>query len=146
MPCIEIAAVQDPEQVAELQRSLEELSSYTYVAFTSKNGIHAFLHELSALKGDGAEDYVRQSGVKFCALGADAQVLEAAGYDVHIQPQEPSTQGLVREMKTRGLLDESRVLCPVPHVTGELIVSPYNVLNTEATQNAVRCTFTVPID
>ena len=119
VPCIEISAVEDPEQVAELQRSLEELRSYEYVAFTSKNGIHAFLHELDALKGAGAEEYVRESGVQFCALGADGQVLEAAGYDVHIQPHEPSTQGLVREMKTRGLLEGSRVLCPVPHVTGE---------------------------
>lgn len=120
MPCIEISAVEDPAQVQELHNALENLSSYTYVAFTSKNGIHAFLHELEELKGAGSQEYVKQSGVQFCALGVDAQVLESAGYDVHIQPEEPSTQGLVREMDVKGLLNGASVLCPVPHVTGEL--------------------------
>lgn len=118
VPCIEISAVEDPSQVAELHHALQDLSSYTYVAFTSKNGIYAFLHELETLKGDGAQDYIHQSGVKFCALGADSQVLEAAGYEVHVQPQEPSTQGLAREMNALGLLDGAGVLCPVPHVAG----------------------------
>lgn len=124
VPCIEISAVEDPEQIAELQHALEDLNSYTYVAFTSKNGIHAFLHELDVLKGAGAQEFVKQSGVQFCALGADAQVLEAAGYDVQVHPQEPSTQGLLREMSARGLLDGSRILCPVPHVTGECSQTP----------------------
>jgi hypothetical protein len=72
---------------------------------------------------------VKQSGVKFCALGADALVLEAAGYGVHVQPIEPSTQGLASEMLARGLLNGSRVLCPVPHVTGEMISLGRHVLN-----------------
>jgi hypothetical protein len=119
VPCIEISAVEEAGQIAQLHQSLEDLSSYTYVAFTSKNGIHAFLHELEVLKGAAAQEFVRQSGVQFCALGADSQVVEAAGYDVHVLPKESSTQGLVRELKARGLLAGSRILCPVPHVTGE---------------------------
>jgi uroporphyrinogen-III synthase len=109
----------DPDQVAELHGALEDLESHTHIAFTSKNGIYAVLHELERLQGDAAQQYVRDSGVQLCALGADAHVLEAAGYEVHVTPAEPSTQGLVRELQERGELDGARVLCPVPHVTGE---------------------------
>jgi hypothetical protein len=33
-------------------------------------------------------EYLRDSGIKLCALGADGDVLRAAGLPVHVSPQE----------------------------------------------------------
>ena len=118
MPCVEISALENPDQIAELRQALGELSGFSHIAFTSKNGINAVLHELENLYGASAKSAVDESGVKLCALGADAQALEAAGYPVHVVPHEASTQGLVRELAARDELDGAQVLCPVPFVTG----------------------------
>lgn len=118
VPCVEISALDDPNQIAQLRTVLSDLSQFTHIAFSSKNGINAVLHELESLHGTSAKSVLEDSGVRLCALGADAQALEQAGYDVHVKPQEASTQGLVRELASRGELDGARVLCPVPHVTG----------------------------
>lgn len=119
-PCIEITAVETPTAVAALTAALEGLSAHTHLAFTSKNGIHAVLQCLEAIHGgpEAARDAVVTSGVRVCALGADALVLEGARYPVHVRPAEASTQGLVRELVSRGEAAGAHVLCPVPHVTG----------------------------
>eukprot|EP00892_Ulva_mutabilis_P012592 jgi/Ulvmu1/9705/UM055_0043.1 len=124
VPCVEISALEDPGQVSALQQALRNLPAFTHVAFTSKNGINAVLQELDRIYRASARTIVEDSGVRLCALGADAQALEAAGYPVHVLPQEASTQGLVRELAARGELEGARVLCPVPFVTGGLVEPP----------------------
>lgn len=70
------------------------------------------------MHGEAAAGVVAAAGVRLCALGADASVLEAAGYAVDVVPSEPSTLGLVRELEQRDEAAGARVLCPVPDVGG----------------------------
>ena len=109
-----------PAEVAALTTALEGLADHTHLAFTSKNGIHAVLQTLEAIHGgpEAARDAVVASGVRICALGADALVLEGARYPVHVRPEDARSQGLVGELVARGEAGGARVLCPVPNVTG----------------------------
>lgn len=100
--------------------ALRQITTYTHIAFSSRNGVHAVLDGLHRLYGDAAADVVRGAGVRLCALGADAEVVRAAGYEVAVQPREASTQGLVRELALRGECDGANILCPVPLVSGAL--------------------------
>jgi uroporphyrinogen-III synthase len=120
VPCIEITALDDGEDIKVLDAALDGLSNFSHIAFTSKNGIRAVLNHLEAKHGELGAQFVEQSGVRVCALGADSLVLEAAGYKVHIMPEEASTQGLVRELVSRGEAKDACVLCPVPKVTGTI--------------------------
>jgi hypothetical protein len=75
---------------------------------------------LAASQGlDAAVRHVRGSGIKLCALGADGEVLwREFGLEVHVSPPEASTSGLVAELRRRGISQGTRVLAPVPLVTG----------------------------
>jgi uroporphyrinogen-III synthase len=112
--------------VAALTSELTNLSEFTHIAFTSKNGIHAVLAQLERMHGStmAARTAVAASGVRICALGADASVLRDAGYPVHLLPSEPSTQGMVSELRRRKEAAGARVLCPVPKVTGMPYFTP----------------------
>jgi hypothetical protein len=120
VPCIQITATESKTDVDALTSELSSLSDFTHVAFTSKNGIHAVLAQLERMHGStaAARTAVAESGVRICALGADALVLKVAGYPVHLLPSEPSTQGMVSELRRRKEAAGARVLCPVPKVTG----------------------------
>lgn len=68
---------------------------------------------------------VRSSGVKLCALGADADCLcDAYGLEAHVRPPEASTSGLVAELARLGLPKGARVLAPVPLVLAPLEEPP----------------------
>lgn len=138
-PCVEISALDDPNQISQLRTVLSDLSQFTHIAFSSKNGINAVLHELEHLHGTSAKSVLQESGARLCALGADALALEQAGYDVHVKPQEASTQGLVRELVSRGELEGARVLCPVPHVTGTTSSCQSHVLHVNSRVNVPLC-------
>ncbi|PNW72272.1 hypothetical protein CHLRE_16g675000v5 [Chlamydomonas reinhardtii] len=101
-------------------------SSLSHIAFTSKNGIFALLDQLAAVAGgvEAACGWLRRSGLRLCALGADGEVLVGLGLEVHVSPPEASTLGLVRELERRGEAAGARVLCPVPRVTGGLVEPP----------------------
>lgn len=115
-----------------LTSELSSLSDFTHVAFTSKNGIHAVLAQLERMHGStaAARTAVAESGVRICALGADALVLKDAGYPVHLLPSEPSTQGIVCELRRRKEAAGARVLCPVPKVTGVLFATTLCAVNS----------------
>eukprot|EP00884_Botryococcus_braunii_P012457 jgi/Botrbrau1/21211/Bobra.39_2s0012.1 len=76
------------------------------------------------------------SGIRCWALGADADVLRAAGLADVILPEKASTLGLVAAMESRGLAKGARVLCPVPLVTGGLHEPPIVPRFLEALQAA----------
>ncbi|KAF6261973.1 Uroporphyrinogen-III synthase HemD-domain-containing protein [Scenedesmus sp. NREL 46B-D3] len=126
VPGIAISRLSDHEQLQQLDNSLQQLESYSHLAFTSKNGILAVLERLAALHGgpEKAVQYVKQSGIKLCALGADGQVLREAGLQVHVSPVEASTKGLAAELAATGQAAGAHILCPVPHVAGGLVEPP----------------------
>mmetsp|Transcript_15906 Transcript_15906/g.37700 ORF Transcript_15906/g.37700 Transcript_15906/m.37700 type:complete len:290 (+) Transcript_15906:337-1206(+) len=120
IPTIEITALNRPDDLKSLDDALTCLEDYTHIAFTSSNGITAVLDRLEALHGGkaGALKAVHRAGLRCCALGADADVLESHGVPCSIRPKEASTLGLVKELVDRGEAEGASVLCPVPLVEG----------------------------
>lgn len=92
--------------------------AFAYVAFTSRNGIEAFLRraEVLGLAGD-LSGLLR--GCTVCALGNDAKMLEQAGVEVGLLPTVSSPTGIIDELARRGETGRGRtILVPVPEVTG----------------------------
>ncbi|CAD7698649.1 unnamed protein product [Ostreobium quekettii] len=112
----------EPADLNKLDGYLAELETFSHIAFTSKNGIRAVLQRLSVMHGgiEQAVHVIRTSGTRLCALGVDGDELRAAGMEVHVEPEEASTLGLVRELVDRSEAKGSRILCPVPCVQGGL--------------------------
>lgn len=83
VPCIEITPLASPADRYALDSALapDSLRNYTHVAFTSKNGVQAVLAALGRHHGDAhsAAEALRATGVRLCALGADAHVRCALG-------------------------------------------------------------------
>eukprot|EP01047_Picozoa_sp_COSAG01_P073769 COSAG01_NODE_12123_length_1797_cov_26.290342_1_plen_299_part_00 len=107
--------------------------AYAYVAFTSRNGIDAFINRARAL-GLAGDLRALLRGCTVCALGKDAQALEAAGVDVGLLPSVSSPAGIVRELKERPHVRGARILVPVPVVSGvrEPNVVPNFIASLEA--------------
>ncbi|WIA22644.1 hypothetical protein OEZ86_009619 [Tetradesmus obliquus] len=126
VPGVAISRLSEQQHWQQLDHSLQQLESYSHLAFTSKNGILAVLERLAALHGgpEEAVQYVQQSGIKLCALGADGQVLRDAGLQVHVSPKEASTKGLAAELAATSQAAGAHILCPVPHVAGGLVEPP----------------------
>ena len=81
-----------------LDAELHQLSSYSHVAFTSKNGIYAVVSRLQQLYGsrEAAADQLRKAAC--WALGADAAMLRELGVEALTPPKVKicrcsSTQG-----------------------------------------------------
>lgn len=93
IPSIQVSPLRDAEKLAKLDATLTQLSTYSHLLFTSKNGISAFLSRLEQVSGsqDRAVELLKSSGMKIYALGADADVLRAAGITA-LTPKEASTQ------------------------------------------------------
>jgi len=126
MPTIYIEPVPDYKVFDEV---LRERDKYDWIAFTSRNGIEAYLNRLEAL-GLGAND-VRQ--LKSAAIGNDARLLEQAGITPALVPVAPSPIGIVEELKRRGITSGT-VLVPAPDVIGmeEPAVVPDFIRDLEA--------------
>ena len=81
-----------------LQKAAVDWERYTHIAFTSRNGINAFLDALRAHYGsDQALAKLRNSSSRttFCALGADAELLHSVGIIDVLTPQEVRVPGTV---------------------------------------------------
>jgi uroporphyrinogen-III synthase len=126
MPTIYIEPVPDYKV---FDTALRERDKYDWIAFTSRNGIEAYLNRLEAL-GLGPDD-VRQ--LKTAAIGNDARLLETAGILPALVPTAPSPIGIVEELKRRGVTNGT-VLVPSPDVIGmeEPAVVPDFIRDLEA--------------
>ena len=81
-----------------LQKAALDWERYTHVAFTSRNGIQAFMDALGAHHGsDQALTKLRNGSSRtvYCALGADAELLHSAGVINVLTPQEVRFPGAV---------------------------------------------------
>lgn len=126
MPTIYIEPMPDYKVFDEV---LRERDKYDWIAFTSRNGIDAYLNRLDAL-GLRPDD-VRQ--LQSAAIGNDARLLEQAGITPALVPPAPSPIGIVNELKRRGVTSGT-VLVPAPDVIGmeEPAVVPDFVRDLEA--------------
>lgn len=110
MPTIVIEPMED---YSEFDDAIRNLADYSWISFTSRNGIEAFFNRLEAL---GLKQEVL-SGIKVSALGNDGKVLEEQGIKVDLLPPAASTKGVVEELERRGETS-GRILLPVPEVYG----------------------------
>jgi len=126
MPTIYIEPVADYRVFDE---ALRERDRYDWIAFTSRNGIDAYLNRMAAL-GLTPEDVL---GVKAAAIGNDAALLKQGGITPVLVPPTPSPIGIVRELERRGV-SSGTVLVPAPDVIGmaEPRVVPEFIENLEA--------------
>ena len=107
MPTIVTEPLADAEHAA-LDDSLRQLDAagpgspaFSYIAFTSRNGIEAFVRRAKAL-GLAGDLPALLEGVTVCALGNDAKLLEEAGIQVGLLPEVSSPSGIIAELRTRG--------------------------------------------
>lgn len=126
MPTIVTEPLQEEEH-DELDAALRSMASaaasgaapaFAYIAFTSRNGIEAFLRRADVLGlADDLSGLLR--GCTVCALGNDAKMLEQAGIKVGLLPTVSSPTGIIDELAERGETGRGRtILVPVPEVTG----------------------------
>jgi len=126
MPTIYIEPMPDYRVFDEV---LRERDQYDWIAFTSRNGIDAYLNRMEVL-GLTPADMV---GLKAAAIGNDAGLLKQAGIIPVLVPPTPSPIGMVKEFERRGV-SSGTVLVPAPDVIGmeEPRVVPEFVENLEA--------------
>jgi len=93
--------------------AIQNISSYDWLAFTSRNGIEAFFDRLESL--GLTQDVLGKT--KLCALGNDAAALEGRGINADLLPRVPTTRALVDGLADLGA-GGGRILLPVPEVVG----------------------------
>lgn len=126
MPTISIDPVPDH---SEFDQVIRERDQYDWIAFTSRNGIDAYLNRVEALGLTPA----KVAGLKTAAIGNDARLLEQAGLKPTLVPPAPSPIGIVNELKRRGET-QGIVIVPAPDVIGmeEPAVVPDFIRDLEA--------------
>ena len=135
MPTIELWPMPD---YSELDQAILSLSEYSWIAFTSENGIEAFFDRLSSRGlNTGA-----LRATKIAALDADVPALEKRGIEADVVPAESSPQGIIDELVRLGV-HNGRILLPVPEVIG--MKEPYVVPQfTESLANIGMAVHRVP--
>lgn len=94
-PTVKIEEIQD---YSEVDRALLNLQSYTYLVFTSVNGVKYFIKRLKEKKIDIRNLF----GIKLCAVGeATAQALNEHGLLVDFMPDKFTTKALLEGLLER---------------------------------------------
>jgi uroporphyrinogen III methyltransferase/synthase len=113
-PAIEIA---EPEDYASLDAALERLGSYTWVVFTSANGVGAMFGRLETLGRDS-----RAFGdARVAAIGpATADALRQHGVNPDLMPDQYLTAAVAQALAATGLGGTS-ILLPRTDIAGEAL-------------------------
>jgi uroporphyrinogen-III synthase len=109
MPTIETCLLTDN---TELDRVLHQIEEFDWIAFTSRNGIEAFIERMRVL---GISLSVLQSCF-VCAIGKDIDKLTDLGIKVNLVPQEPSPTGIITELANLEDIRGKSILVPAPEV------------------------------
>ncbi len=105
LPTIEFSDVDD---YAHLDSAITLMHSYSWVIFTSANGVEAFFGRMKALKRDSRTF----GGVKVAAIGpATAEALARCGIVADLVPEKYVSEAIVQRMEPLGLKG-ARVLLP----------------------------------
>ena len=112
-PTIEI---RPPEDYGPLDAAIRELDSFTWIVFTSVNGVEAFVERL---RHHGLDLRAVPRHAKVAAIGpATAQKLDEAGLRVDVIPEEFRAEALIRALD---VLAGERVLIPRAKVAREIL-------------------------
>jgi uroporphyrinogen III methyltransferase/synthase len=105
LPTIHVELLTD---YSELDEAVQRLSGYSWVVFTSANGVDAFFGRLAQL----ALDARSLKDTKVCAIGpATCEALEHRGLIVDYVPREFVSEGIVEGLGEQGV-DGKRILLP----------------------------------
>jgi len=105
MPTIAIEAMPNYQ---ELDKALARLSDYTWVIFTSANGVDAFLDRLLRQGLDARE----LGGIKICAIGpATTKALAQHSLVVDYMPEEYISESIIEGFADKDISDK-RILLP----------------------------------
>lgn len=120
---VPLIAMEDPPDVARVDRAVAELSSYNLVAFTSENGVERFFAALARAKRD-----VRAfAGARVAAIGeGTAAALARHGLLADLVPTvfrgEALADAVMDDLRrTRGRVPGARVLVPRAMVAREVL-------------------------
>src|SRR2546421_4107641 len=103
-PTIRIEPPTDLRAFAEL---VQDAHGYDWIVFTSPNGVNAFFDLFYKLYDDAREI----GGARIAAIGpATAQRLKDLHLHVDLQPEEFVAEGIVREFKKQGGVENLRIL------------------------------------
>ncbi|MHB8157616.1 MAG: uroporphyrinogen-III C-methyltransferase [Desulfocucumaceae bacterium] len=100
--------IEDPDDYAPLDRSVAGAAQYSWIIFTSVNGVVSFFRRLKKLNMD-----IRDlRGVNICAIGPKTkEVLEVYGLRVEYMPSEYRAEEIAAGLKGR-IMPGDRVLLP----------------------------------
>ncbi|MDJ0509279.1 MAG: uroporphyrinogen-III synthase [Crocosphaera sp.] len=98
----------------KLDQCLQTIHQFDYIAFTSRNGINAFIHRLQALN----ISLSCLDNCKLIAIGKDAQRLEEIGLKLAFIPQEASPKGIILTLAKIPNIHQKNILVPIPKVIG----------------------------
>ncbi len=96
-PTIEIAP---PESWAPLDEAIAHLHAYTWIVFTSANGVRNFMGRLRT-KDRGIDHLM---GIRLCAIGPrTAREIERENLTVHLVPAEHRAEAVVESLASEGI-------------------------------------------
>jgi uroporphyrinogen-III synthase len=103
-----------PESSRMMDSLLSGLSSYDWIAFSSRKAIDSFF--MAAERN--AADTTLLASVRFCAIGKDAELLREYGYSCAIEPDEASPAGITASLSALPDIAGETIAVIVPGVAG----------------------------
>jgi uroporphyrinogen III methyltransferase/synthase len=120
-----------PEDYGPLDEACANISSFTWIVFTSANGVDGFMERVQAIGGDLRD----LKGVRICTIGpATADRLLQRGIKVDLTPPEYRAEGVVQALRATGSLEQQRVLLPRADLARELLAEELRKLGAEVTE------------
>jgi len=116
-----------PDNWAELDGAIDDLSRYQWLVFTSVNGVKPFMDRLRQRKLDGRA----VAGLRLCCIGPrTAEALAGYGLRADLVPSEYQAEGLIEAMKAAGVKGQ-RVLIPRAAVAREILPEQLRALGAD---------------
>jgi uroporphyrinogen III methyltransferase/synthase len=124
-PTIEIVP---PDDYGGLDAAIAQIHSYTWIIFTSANGVRYFLRRFFEKERD-----IRDlKGIKLCAIGTKtAGEIKRYGMKVDLIPEEFRAEGLIEEFARGGNLKGVKFLLPRAEVAREVFPEKVKELGGE---------------
>ncbi len=119
--------IQDPDDLAALDNAVAHAGDYSWIIFTSVNGVKAFFQRLKAQKLD-----IRTlKDAKICAIGPKtAEALEERGLLVDVMPEVFRAEAVIEALKDR-IQTGDKVLLPRADLARQVLVDSLQQLGAD---------------
>jgi uroporphyrinogen III methyltransferase/synthase len=117
--------IEPPGDLLEFGRLVQDAHSYDWLVFTSPNGVDAFFDLFYKIYRDAREI----GGVRIAAIGpGTAQRIKEFHLAVDLLPSEAIAEGVVREFKKQGSIENETVLLVRAEVTRDVIAAELSAM------------------